>query len=51
MKSRKLVSLHLTGGKTFEDLHRTAKFFGKENIVKQKAAFNFVDLNLLKKGN
>lgn len=35
--------------KLFEDLHRTAKFFGKEDIVKQKAAFNFVDLNLLKK--
>ena len=35
--------------KLFEDLHRTAKFFGKEDIVKQKAVFNFVDLNLLKK--
>jgi hypothetical protein len=34
--------------KLFEELHRTAKFFGKEDVVKQKAAFNFVDLNLLK---
>lgn len=36
------------GKKLFEDLLRTARFFGKEDIVKQKAAFNFVDLNLLK---
>ena len=34
--------------KLFEDLLRTARFFGKEDIVKRKAAFNFVDLNLLK---
>jgi hypothetical protein len=35
--------------KLFEDLHRTAKFFGKEDLVKQKAVFNFVDRNLLQK--
>ena len=35
--------------KLFEDLHRAAKFFGKEDIVKQKADFNFLDLNLPKK--
>ena len=37
------------GEKLFEDLHRTAKFFGKEDLVKQKAVFNFVDRNLLQK--
>lgn len=35
--------------KLFEDLQSTAKFFGKEGLVKQKAVFNFVDRNLLKK--
>lgn len=35
--------------KLFEDLYRTAKFFGREDLVQQKAVFNFVDFNLLKK--